>query len=219
MARLFSRLARLLKTLAALAVLLLLAAVVALGMFLTKQRSIISSLEGRIGAVKATTVPLRFMVLSRSDSSISARFRFYDADGRDVASFERAWNGSELAVDSLLVPVGGRYLAFPVRVFTDAVAPRRGTELFPYYDRDGFPAIYDSETLDDATRAALADLFSKLKTAEGLYRGDAEGALEKPLRNLFGNAVHDLQRFRRFEVGTVYSLVVHSDGGIEILRD
>lgn len=219
MALLVAELARLIKTLALLSAVLLLAAFLALGLYLTKQRSITRSLEERIESVKAVTVPLRFMVLSRSDSSISARFRFYDADGRDVASFERAWNGSELAVDSLLVPVGGRYLAFPVRVFTDAVAPRRGTELFPYYDRDGFPAIYDSETLDNATRAALADLFSKLKTAENLYRGAAEGTLEKPLRKIFGNAVHDLQRFRRFEVGTVYSLVVHSDGGIEILRD
>ncbi len=191
-----------------------------LGFFLVQQKKIIQDLERRIEQVKTTTIPLRFMVLSRSDEEISARFKFYSADGKEIASFERAWKGSELAIDTLVVPLKGQFLAFPVRVFTDAIAPNKGTLLFPYYDRDGMPAIFDSPTLDRELRLGLRDLFGALKRMEQFY-GTSEtqgsGASFSILGSVFGNAVHDIHRFWRFDIGTVYDLVVHPDGGIEIL--
>ena len=185
----------------------------AVGVVVARQRFLISRLEDRIGQLKAETVPLRFMVLSRSDQAVSARFRFYDADGREIAAFERSWNGSELFIDSIVVPVGGRTLVFPSRVFTETTAPRRGTELFGYYDRDGFPAIFDSASLDGRLRSSLSVLFSRVKRSEG---PESEGAA---LPGSWGNAVHELRRFREFEVGAVYSLTARSTGGIEIIRE
>lgn len=193
-----------------------------LGFYLVQQKRIIQDLESRIEQVKATTIPLRFMVLSRSDEEISARFKFYSADGKEIASFERAWKGSELAIDTLVVPIKGKFLAFPVRVFTDAIAPNKGTLLFPYYDRDGMPAIFDSPTLDGELRSGLRDLFGALKRMEQFY-GNPENKNPGPalsvLGTVFGNAVHDINRFWRFEIGIVYDLVVHPDGGIEILPE
>ena len=187
------------------------------------RRSVIARLEDRIDLLKTQFVPLRFMVLSRSDAAVSARFRFYDADGNEISSFERSWNGSELSIDSLVVPVGARALVFPSRVFTDLVPPRRGTELFAYYDRDGFPAIFQSAALDRTARSALTDLFGRVRSAE---RGDGGGVEDRPvsradrlLRGAFGSAVHDLKRLRSFEVGAVYALVARTDGGIEIIRE
>ncbi len=207
------------RILAWLLVLGLLAAAAA-GFVLYHQRGIIKTLEERIAAVKAVTVPLRFMVLSRSDADVSARFRFYDADGREIASFERSWKGSELAIDSLIVPLEERALVFPLRVFTDAIAPAKGTELFSYYDRDGLPAILDSADLDADTRAALRDLFTRIKTYEGLLANESRGKNPvETIPGLFGNAVHDLKRFNRFEIGAVYALVAHADGGLEIIRE
>lgn len=189
----------------------------AVGVVVARQRFLISRLEDRIGQLKAETVPLRFMVLSRSDQAVSARFRFYDADGREIAVFERSWNGSELFIDSIVVPVGGRNLVFPSRVFTETTAPRRGTELFGYYDRDGFPAIFDSASLDGRLRSSLSVLFSRVKRSEGA-EGEAGGE-SAALPGSWGNAVHELRRFREFEVGAVYSLTARSTGGIEIIRE
>jgi len=211
---------KLLRRILAILLLLALLAAAGAGFLLYRQRAVIQTLEERIDAVTAQTIPVRFMVLSRSDADVSARFRFYDADGKEIASFERSWKGSELAIDSLIVALGKRSLVFPVRVFTDAVAPAKGTELFSYYDRDGVPAILDSTGLDDRTRAALKDLFTRVKAAE--VRSADEEASRAPdasIRGFFGNAVHDLKRFNRFEIGAVYALVAHADGGIEIIRE
>ena len=187
------------------------------GIFLRRQQSIISELEKSIQSTQMITVPLRFMVLSRGDTGISARFKLYNADGREISSFERSWNGTELYIDSLVVPLESGALAFPVRVFTDAVAPRGGTNLFPYYDVDGMPGIYDSSNLDAKKRELLKDLFSKLKIAEGLYGSRGNDTPGGRFFTYFGNAVHDVKQLRQFEIGTIYSLVVHADGGIEIL--
>jgi len=193
--------------------LLFICAILVAGFVLVRQRTLIAKLEDRLSVLQAASVPLRFMVLSRSDQSISARFRFYDADGREIASFERSWNGSELAIDSVLVPVADTFLAFPSRVFTDSIAPRRGTDLFTYYDKDGFPAIYESSALDASTRKALSILFAQVRSSE---RYEENG---KAPKGSFGNAVHDLRRLRGFEVGTIYALVVRANGGIEIISE
>lgn len=205
-------------------------ATVAVTIYLSKQKDLIQNLELQIEQIKESTIPLRFMILSRSDTDISARFRFYNADGREIASFERAWSGYELAIDSLIVPVAGKQLLFPVRVFTDAIAPGKGTELFMYYDRDGFPAIFDSQSLDREARAALSQLFSRVKLTESLFSSgnttnkqgtadEGEKNLIKPVPSIFGNAVHDIKQFRRFEIGVVYALLVRPDGGVEIIRE
>jgi len=186
---------------------------------LQRQQKIIQDLEASIETLKTTTVPLRFMVLSRSDTEISARFRFYNADGKEIASFERSWNGSELYIDSLVVPLKTGALVFPVRAFTNAVAPRGGTNLVSYYDIDDMPGIYDSANLDTKKRQLFKELFIKLKTAEGFYGTRTATNSGNKLLTYFGNAVHDIKQLRQFEIGTVYSLVVHTDGGIEILNE
>jgi len=209
----------LVKTVFCVIVLVLIILAVGAALFLREQQKIIKELETSIENLKLTTVPLRFMVLSRSDKELSARFRFYDGDGKEIASFERSWNGSDLYIDSLVVPLKTGAMAFPVRVFTDAVAPRGGTNLMYYYDFNGIPGIYDSSRLNDQQRQILKELFTKLKTAEGLYGSNAAANPGERLLTYFGNAVHDIKQLRQFEVGTIYSLVIHTDGGIEILSE
>lgn len=196
-----------------LAVLLLLSIAVAgtMAFIWWQQGSTIERLEERIARMKTATVPLRFMVLSRGEN-ISARFRFYDADGNEIASFERAWRGSELSIDSVMVPVKDRWLAFPSRVYTELIPPSRGTELFNYYDRNGFPLIHDSAALDERDRTLLSELFGRVRLpsfSENAYEG----------RRSWGSVVHDIRNLASFEVGAVYSLVVRESGGMEIIRE
>lgn len=189
---------------------------------LRTQQRIIHSLEEKLAYLKETSVPLRFMVMSREDGIIRARFRFYSADGRELSFFEQSWEGDELVIDSLLVPVADRFLVFPGRVFTDAIAPRDGTSLYRFYDRNGFPGIYDYPGMDEGARQPLADLFQRLVRAES-PGNDAPGGTGfpggDPIKNMFGNAVHDLKRIHQFEIGIVYALLMHTKGGIEIIRE
>ncbi len=189
-------------------------------LILQYQQYLINKLEGHVEKLKESYIPLRFMVLSRSDASISARFRFYNADGKELAMFEQSWRGSELTIDSLVIPLADTTIVFPVRVFTDAIPPRSGTILFHYYDHSGMPAIYESISLPDETRTLIKKLFNQVKIYEGLVSEEKKTHKEKPVVGLFGNAVHDIQQVRKFEVGTIYALVVHTaHGGIEIIRE
>lgn len=210
---------RIFKTIITVVLLSLVALAVAAALFFQRQQKIIQDLEASIEAVQRVSVPLRFMILSRSDTELSARFKFYNADGKEIASFERSWNGSELYIDSLVVPLRTGALVFPVRAFTDAVAPRGGTNLVYYYDFNDMPGIYDSVHLDATKRQLFKELFTKLKIAEGLYGSKITSNPGGKLVNYFGNAVHDIKQMRQFEIDTVYSLVVHTDGGIEILNE
>ncbi len=202
------------KTIRAVLTILLLCSVLGVGAiaFLWwQQGTTLERLEERIARIKTASIPLRFMVLSRGEN-ISARFRFYDADGNEIASFERAWRGSELSIDSVMVPVEGRWLAFPSRVYTELIPPSRGTLLFDYYERDGFPLIHDSAGLEAKDRSILSELFARVRSPS-FQESDREG------RRSWGSVVHDIRNLSSFEVGAIYSLVVRPSGGMEIVRE
>lgn len=181
-------------------VLLCAAAVLAL------QKAQIARLETSIRSLKEEIVPLRFMILERDKGGVRARVRLYDLDGQEVDLLEMTWPGSELFIDVSVVPVADRYLAFPRRIFTDRLAPSSGTNLYPRYDRGGFPAIFEGGDFDRSGRRKLEDLFRALKED-----GEPSGS--------FGSVVHDIARIAAFETGIVYRVVARSKGGLEILEE
>lgn len=186
--------------LAAAAVFLAVASIVSL------QKAQIARLEKSVQSLKEEIVPIRFMVVSRDEGVLKARVRIYDLAGNEVDLLEAEWPGSELCFDFSVVPVAGRYLAFPRRIFTERIAPSSGTNLYPRYDRSGFPAIFEGGGFQAAGRRKLVDLFRTLKED-----GEPSGS--------FGSVVHDLARMASFETGVVYRVAVHPKGGIEILED
>ncbi len=167
----------------------------------------IGRLEERIAEVKTATVPLRFMLLSRGDEGISARFRFYDADDNEISVFERSWQGKELNIDCLVLPFGSRTFVFPISVYTELLPPSKGTELSPYYVRRGMPLIYESSALSARERKIIKKIFKGVQNEK--HRS----------RKHWGTAVHDIQSLSVFEVGAIYSLVVRPTGGIELIRE
>ncbi len=195
--------------------------IVTFGILVVREGFLVARLEEKIAQLRPASIPLRFQVLSRGEETVSARFSFYDMDGAQTAVFERSWNGTELEIESLIVPVSGSFLVFPSRVFTDTTAPGRGTELFSYYDKDGFPTIFGSAKVDRQTRSAMVELFTEVKS---IGRSDPPRRAG-PLARLFrlhsyaGNAVYDTKRLRGFELGAGYALVAKSDGNIEIIRE
>jgi hypothetical protein len=165
-------------------------------------------------------IPLRFTVLSRSDTSISGKFRFYNAEGREIASFERSWNGSELFIESLAIPLGERVFVFPCRVFTDAPTSKKGTSLFPYYDQDGFPAIFDSQAMSPPARQAVSTLFFRTRLSDALfgrnYAARIIPAMDSPVFSPYGRIQRRVHRSRELQTGVVYALRAYSDGTTEV---
>lgn len=185
---------------AALALLALLSIAVAVsGYFLARRQIAVYVLAKNAAALKADYAPLRVLILSRSDEAVSARCFLYDADGREIASFERSWSGWALDVESISVPVSGRVFAFPSRISAGRASPRGGTDLFPYYDKGGFPAIFDSSALSPALRSAFSGLFAFVKA--------------------FGGTKSIPVRLRDAEVGAVYLLTAYRDGRTSFSRE
>lgn len=201
---------RLLRTSLPILAVILAALAIASIAFLVIQRLSISHLADGKAGFRADAVPLRFTVLSRSDFSISANFRFYDSEGREIAAFERSWNGSELYIESIVETIGGRFFLFPAAVYTSASGTARGTDLFPYYDSGGFPSIFDSAGIDGSLLFSFRSLFSRVKSFR--RNPDAPGPAS-------GGAFRDLRRLVDPEVGAEYALSVGADGGVELSKE
>lgn len=151
------------------------------------------------GLARPSDVPLSVTVFGRSDDTISARVGFSDADGIPVSTLERSWAGWELTFDFIVVRSGEGWYAFPFSVATDATGPRRGVDLVKYYDDGGFPAIFDSVSLDAGRRKALGRMFSIIKT-------------ERWMPRFLGTLHHERLTIRSFDAGKPYFVVVGANG-------
>lgn len=173
---------------------------------LKQQEQKIANLETVIQNLKKETMPLAFQISGRTDSTISFGIKFLDENGNEVSKYQQTIKGRELFFDFFNVKEGNNYLAFPDKVFSDAVSPSQGIDLKPLYEKDGFPMIYQSENISEKVRKSLIDLFATVKS------GDAGN------RDQFGNAVHDLDGIKTFEPGITYQIITHTKGGIEIIE-
>jgi hypothetical protein len=81
-------------------------------------------------------------------------------------------------------------------------------ELYDFYDKEGFPEVFDSKELDQDIRIGLKDVFQKIR----------QGKMDS-LQSYFGNMVHDIKEFKSFIPQTVYSIATHTKGGIEIIEE
>ncbi len=170
------------------------------------QEESIARLEDRIDLLKAECIPLRFQILSRDGDTLRVKLKLYDSEDREIETLERDLAGNSLFIDFISLPIGGRYLAFPHRIFSEKIPAAQGISLFALYDDEGFPSVYDARNLDQGLRKGLSAIFQKLKAGE------------LPASS-FGNAVHDVQEFASFEMDIVYKVVTRAKGGIEIMED
>jgi hypothetical protein len=213
---------KLLKKIISALLLLILIGIAVLFFIHREQKKIIERLEDRIEYLTETTIPLRFMLLPSSGGTIKVRVRFYSADEKELSVFEQSFAGDELVIDSVIVPVGENNLAFPSKIFTDAIAPKDGMPLFNFYDNGGVPEIHNFEGLDSDTRQLLKELFEQVMKLESI---NETIPLNEKLQDIdlieksFGNAVHDIKTIQSFETNRVYALVLHTKGGIEIIEE
>ncbi len=185
-------------------------AMMVLGLFsITKlQDNKIERLESKIELLKEVSTPIRFKVIDRNNGVIHFAIKFYDLDGNVIKREEFRLKGDELSFDFYVIPIKDRYIAFPHKIFTNKIAPKNGKNILNFYDKNGFPQIFNSKNLDEDIKRGLQELFLKLKTKN----------IEE-LEGLFGSGIQDIKDINEFEKDNIYKIITHTKGGIEIVSE
>jgi hypothetical protein len=173
-----------------------------------KQEKKIKNLEDNIALLQTENTPVRFKIIEKTEDSLSLIVKFYNADKKEINHFKKILNGQELSFDFFVVPVKDKYVAFPAKIFTDRVAADDGIVLYNFYDQEGYPAIFYHKNINENLYRGLKDVYQNIK----------KGQLDS-VADHFGNMVHDIKKFNSFLPGNVYSIVVHTKGGIEIIEE
>ena len=168
----------------------------------------IKSLEEKIALLKEEHVPLRFRISEKTADSVVLTIKFYNANNKEINSLNTSLPGQELSFDFQVVPIKGKYVAFPSKLFSNVIAPVNGITLFQFYDNNGFPGVFYSDSIDQDLKVGLTNLFAKVKTGQ-----------TDSIKNQFGNMVHDVKDIKSFMPDIVYSIICHTKGGIEIIEE
>ncbi len=171
-----------------------------------------ASWQARIGEelarfeLSGNRLPVTVNVFGRGTDTVSARVSFSTADGDLVGTLERSWLGWEIKIDCVVVKAGSGWIVFPFLAYTDQTIPGAGVDLLRYYERAGFPAIYDSSRNTATERKAMRRLFALVKT-------------EQWVPTALGSLSHRVVTLRTFKAGADYSLWVDADGTLRFRED
>lgn len=196
-------------------ILLLITAIKILPYILSKQEEKIALLQDNIKILKKETIPIRFKVIERRNNISTIQIKFYDINDKEISSNTIKVVGDELNFDFSVVKQNllnaaqdKTYLFFPMKVFSDEIAPENGVSLIEFYNKDGFPLIYRGVEFTKDTKESFSGLFYLISKNE------------KVSDFTYGNAVHDVKTISSFKKGFVYDIVCHThSGGIEIVKE
>lgn len=139
-------------------------------------------------AIGPSCVPLHLAVTCGEGGILSVKASLRDLGGREIALQEKAFPGSQVSIDFLLVPAGKAakggdrlVLAFPRSIYSDLLPQAEGMRLLPSYADRSFPAVFDGSpaaaSLAPAERKALAEAMASLARADADPSGSAARAL------------------------------------------
>lgn len=139
-------------------------------------------------AIGPSCFPLRVSVTCEDGKVLAVKASLRDLAGKEIALQEKAFVGSLVSVDFLLVPAGraGKtsdrlVLAFPRSVYSDVLPQGEGLRLLPSYAAGTFPAVFDGSpaaaSLAPAEREAVVDAMASLARADADPSGSAARAL------------------------------------------
>lgn len=182
------------------------------------QRSSVVYLEAALERLEPAPQALEVELLSVEGGSVKARLKLLDRAGREVAMIEKAWPGSILCVDAIELPLRGSkaakggelWLAFPGRIYTDALPPASGYSLLDAYDSSGFPAVLEGIEWSAEDRATLSKAYARAK------RNSSSKLPELGTKVPTGALARTSVRLAGLGIGKAYGLVFRSDGSISI---
>lgn len=186
-------------------ILLILIVLFASSVFFKKKK--IKKLEKQLIELMEVQVPLKFRIDKRENDTIWLKVKYYDLDEIEISEKTYQLIGTELAFDFYVSKVNGFNFAFPYKIFTDKIAPKHAYYIANDYNTDGFPAIFTFADMENKDFEFLSDKYEQI-LQKNLTFGDD-----------FGNSLHDIKELRQFKIATVYKIIVHSKGGIEVLEN
>lgn len=169
-------------------------------------------------AIGPSCIPLRVAVTCGEGNILAVKASLRDLGGKEIALQEKAFPGSQISIDFLLVPAGkagkgaGRLvLAFPRSIYSDVLPQDEGMRLLPSYAGRSFPAVFDGNpaaaSLAPSDRKALADAMASLAKADADPSGSAARALGVQLCTITISVVPGASR---------YDLEAKSNGSITV---
>lgn len=172
------------------------------------QKEKLENLRSHISELKKEIVPIKFDIEDKTNKKITVEVRFYNTSEELLAKEHFTLIGNELTFDFQMVMFNNHYIGFPWKLYTDIMPPDSGKLLQQYYTKEGFPAIYKSQTSNDNIEEGIQVLYEKLMQEK-----------TDSLPGNFGSAVHDLHRVREFLPHHTYKIVLRTKGGIEIIPE
>jgi hypothetical protein len=174
------------------------------------QEKKIQQLNEEIAFLKQEVMPIRYTIISKNGKNITVGVKFYDLDGNQISKQRFTMEGNTVSFEFYVIKFDKGYIAFPVKIYTDLIAPEKGTSLFEYYEKNNFPQIYYSKKSSKAFNEGIVALFEKIKN------NDFED-----MDNVFGNMVqnHPKADTSKIDEDIAYKIIIHTKGGIEIIED
>ncbi|UTC68093.1 MULTISPECIES: hypothetical protein [unclassified Treponema] len=141
----------------------------------------------------------------QNTETVSAVISFFTPKGELINSYERAWHGQELNLECIVFTFKTGPIVFPYRIFSDESKQGTGLNLFNYYNRGGFPAIYDYTFFSKEEKALIKELYGYTVFSPYLLK-------------LFSSAKIKTVILRNFKPDTEYLLYAESNGEIKFIR-
>lgn len=174
------------------------------------QEKKIAKLNSQIENLKQENVPVRYKVTERQDGRTKVKVKFYDLEGKEVGQKDFDLEGNQVSFDFYVVKFDNGFVAFPWKIFTEKMEAKNGLLLFNDYSKNEFPEIYFSKDNQKPFNDGIKALYSEIK----------EGNIQK-YDNIFGSMVQntDADVAKNRDVDVWYKIIVHTKGGLEIIKD
>ncbi len=171
------------------------------------QEFIIEQLTEEVARLKAVSSPVKMIIKEITGTKITARIEIYDLDGNRITYIDYTAPGNVVAVDFIEVLLHKDnkkyYVAFPVKIFTNKVAPGKGVDIKNYIEKNGFPQVYHSRDNTEIFNTQIKLLWDKIKTES-----------YDDINDVFGQSVQPNYPAE----GDEYRVDVHTLGGLELIK-
>ena len=142
----------------------------------------------------------------QNTETVSAVISFFTPSGNLINSYERAWHGWELNLECIVFTFESGSIVFPYRLFSNESKYGTGIKLFDYYNRDGYPAIYDYSFFSKEEKELIKSLYGYAVFSPYLLK-------------VFSYARIKTVSLHNFKPDTEYLLYAGSDGEIRFIKN
>ncbi|AIN94563.1 hypothetical protein [Treponema putidum] len=142
----------------------------------------------------------------QNTETVSAVISFFTPRGYLINSYERAWHGWELNLECVVFTFKSGSVVFPYRLFSNESKYGTGVKLFDYYNRKGYPAIYDYSFFSDEEKSLIKTLYKYTMFSPYLLK-------------VFSYVNIKTVSLRNFRPDTEYLLYAGSDGEIKFIKN